>query len=160
MHNLSDSVCILSVHFKTQRSTLGVILQESSIWFLFIYFKTWYFIHWSSLIRQGWIVSKRDLPASTFQAWSYSTQYHTCFGVFCLFVFLIWVLGTKFGCSCLYNVFVSVSIAVIKYHNQKQVGEERVNLAYTSILETIIERSQDRNPNKTGIWRQVLMQRS
>ena len=42
---------------------------------------------------------------------------------------------------------------------QKQVGEERVDLAYTSILLFIIKGSQDRNSNRAGTWRQELMQR-
>jgi hypothetical protein len=42
---------------------------------------------------------------------------------------------------------------------KKQVGEERVYLAYTSILLVIIKRSQDRNSNRAGTWRQELMQR-
>jgi hypothetical protein len=50
---------------------------------------------------------------------------------------------------------IGVTIAMIKYHDQKQVGEERVYLAYTSIAEGI----QGRNLNRTGIWRQELMKR-
>jgi hypothetical protein len=42
---------------------------------------------------------------------------------------------------------------------EKQVGEERVNSAYTSILLFIIEGSQDRNSNRAGTWRQELMKR-
>jgi hypothetical protein len=43
---------------------------------------------------------------------------------------------------------------------KKQVGEERIYLAYTSMLLFIIEGSQDRNSNRAGSWRQELMQRS
>jgi hypothetical protein len=42
---------------------------------------------------------------------------------------------------------------------KKQVGEERVYLPYTSTLLLIDARSQDRKPNRVGIWRQELMQR-
>ena len=42
---------------------------------------------------------------------------------------------------------------------QKQVGEERVYLAYTSTSLFIIEVSQDRNFNRAGTWRQELMQK-
>ena len=42
---------------------------------------------------------------------------------------------------------------------KKQVGEERVYSAYTSISLLIIEGSQDRNSNRAGSWRQELMQR-
>ena len=44
------------------------------------------------------------------------------------------------------SVLVWVSIAIMKYTmTSKQVGEERIYLAYTSILERITEGSQDRN---------------
>jgi hypothetical protein len=42
---------------------------------------------------------------------------------------------------------------------KKQVGEERVHSIYTSSLLFITEGSQDRNSNRTGSWRQELMQR-
>ena len=41
----------------------------------------------------------------------------------------------------------------------KQVGKERVYWAYISTLWSIIERSQERNSNRAGPWRQKLMQR-
>ena len=41
----------------------------------------------------------------------------------------------------------------------KQVGEERVCLAYTSTILFIREGSQGRNSNRAGIWRQELIQR-
>jgi hypothetical protein len=41
---------------------------------------------------------------------------------------------------------------------KKQVGEERVYLANTSTA-LFIEGSQDRSSNRTGFWRQELMQR-
>jgi hypothetical protein len=43
---------------------------------------------------------------------------------------------------------------------KKQVGEERVYLAYTSTLLFITKGSQDRNSHRAGTWRQELMQRS
>lgn len=42
---------------------------------------------------------------------------------------------------------------------KKQVGKEIVHLAYTSILLFIIKRSQDKNSNRTGTWKQELTQR-
>jgi hypothetical protein len=42
---------------------------------------------------------------------------------------------------------------------KKEVGEERVYLAYTSTLLFTAEGSQDSNSNSTGTWRQELMQR-
>jgi hypothetical protein len=68
-----------------------------------------------------------------------------------------------FTCFCLPSVEIQgichcfrVSTVVMKHQNQKQVGEERAHLAYTSI---IIEASQDKNSNRAGTWRQELMQR-
>jgi hypothetical protein len=42
----------------------------------------------------------------------------------------------------MYCVVVRVSIPVIKYHDQKQMVEERVCLTYTSISLLIIKESQ------------------
>ena len=47
----------------------------------------------------------------------------------------------------------------MKHHGQKQVGEEKLYLAYTSTLLFIIEGSQDKNSNRAGTWRQELTQR-
>ena len=47
----------------------------------------------------------------------------------------------------------------MKHRDQKQLAEERVNLAHASIALLIIEGSQDRNSNWAGTWRQELMQR-
>jgi hypothetical protein len=44
---------------------------------------------------------------------------------------------------------------MMKHHEQKQVEEGRVYVAYTSI----IEGSQHRNSNRAETWRQELMQR-
>jgi len=58
-----------------------------------------------------------------------------------------------------FTMLLWVTITVMKHHDQKQIGEERVCLVYTSILPSITEGSQDRNPNKAGTWRQELRQR-
>jgi hypothetical protein len=42
--------------------------------------------------------------------------------------------------------------------SKKQVGEEKVYSAYTSVWLFIMERSQDRNSNRTVTCRQELMQ--
>ena len=47
----------------------------------------------------------------------------------------------------------------MKHHDQKQIGEEKVYLAYTSTSLFIIKGSQDRNSSRAGTWRQELMQR-
>ena len=51
------------------------------------------------------------------------------------------------------------TISVMKHHDQKQLGEERVYLTYSSTSLFIIERSQDRSSHKEGTWTQELMQR-
>ena len=48
---------------------------------------------------------------------------------------------------------------MIKHHEQKQLGEERVYLVSTSRSLFIIRNHQDRNSNRAGTWRQELMQR-
>jgi hypothetical protein len=58
------------------------------------------------------------------------------------------------------GVLVRDTVAALKHHDQKQAGERRVYLAYTSTLSSIIEGSQSRNSNRAGAWRQELMQRS
>ena len=57
------------------------------------------------------------------------------------------------------DVFVRVTVAVMKHHDQKQLGEEKACLAYASMLLLIIEGNQDRKSDTAGIWRQELMQR-
>jgi hypothetical protein len=57
------------------------------------------------------------------------------------------------------SVLVRVSIPAQNVMTKKQVGEERVNSAYTSMLLFITKGSQDRNSHRTGTWRQELMQR-
>jgi hypothetical protein len=42
-------------------------------------------------------------------------------------------------------VLVRVTIAVMKHHDQKQLGEERVNSAHSSTSLFIIKGNQDRN---------------
>ena len=46
--------------------------------------------------------------------------------------------------------FLSLVRVMMKYHNQKQVGEERVYLADTSISLFSPEGSQDRKSNRAG----------
>jgi hypothetical protein len=58
-----------------------------------------------------------------------------------------------------HDVFFGVNIAVLKCHDQKQVVEKRVYVAYTSTLYSITEISQGRNSSRAGTWRQELMQR-
>jgi hypothetical protein len=47
----------------------------------------------------------------------------------------------------------------LKKHDQKQLKEESICLAYTSTSLFFTEASQDRNSNRAGNWRQELMQR-
>jgi hypothetical protein len=47
------------------------------------------------------------------------------------------------------SVLVRVSIAVMKHHDPKQVGEERAYLAYTSTSLFIIKGSQDQNSKQS-----------
>jgi hypothetical protein len=54
---------------------------------------------------------------------------------------------------------LSVTIAVMTHHNQKQGEEERVYLACASTLLSIIEGSWNKNLNRAGTWRLELMQR-
>jgi hypothetical protein len=51
-----------------------------------------------------------------------------------------------------------VTITVLKHYDQKQIREESVYLAYTSILLLIIKGSQD-GTQTAGVWRQELAQR-
>ena len=59
-----------------------------------------------------------------------------------------------------YKLLVRDSMAVIKHHDKKQLGEERIYLAYPSTSLFIIRRSQDRTLNKAESWRWKLTQRS
>lgn len=75
--------------------------------------------------------SSKDLPTILPQNRSFTLMPHYAGTNFCLtsgFLLLQWM----------------------KHHNQKQVGEERVDLAY-------IEGNQDKNTNEAGSWRQGLM---
>ena len=47
-------------------------------------------------------------------------------------------------------VFVRISTKIMKHHDQNQVVEERVYLAYTSTALFITEGSQNRNSNMAG----------
>jgi hypothetical protein len=59
-----------------------------------------------------------------------------------------------------HTVLVGVSIALIKYHAKKQVGKERVYLAYISVSLFVIEGSQDRKLKHGRTWRQKLVQKT
>jgi hypothetical protein len=54
------------------------------------------------------------------------------------------------------SVLVRVTIAVMKHHDQNQVGEEKVYSIYTSTSQLIIKGSQNRNSSRAGTWRQEL----
>ena len=51
----------------------------------------------------------------------------------------------------------SVTSIVRKHHGQKQLGKERIYLAYTSPSLFTIEGSQSRNSNKAETWKEELM---
>ena len=57
-------------------------------------------------------------------------------------------------------VLVLVSIVAKERHDQKARWEERAYPAYTCTALFIVKGSQDRNSNRSGTWRQELMQRS
>ena len=65
--------------------------------------------------------------------------------VSCLLYFITWYLSL--------DLWVRLNTMT-----KKQVGEEKVYLAYTSTLLFITEGSQDRNSNRAGTWRQELME--
>jgi type VI protein secretion system component Hcp len=50
-----------------------------------------------------------------------------------------------------------VAIALTKQHDQNEIEEKRVYLAYTSITLFITKRNQERNSNWAGSWRQKLI---
>jgi hypothetical protein len=55
---------------------------------------------------------------------------------------------------------VRVTIAVMKYPDQKQHGEEgRVSLVYNFTPSLIIKESSDRNSSRAGTWNQEPIQR-
>jgi hypothetical protein len=49
-------------------------------------------------------------------------------------------------------------VAVIKHHDQKQLGEGEIYLAYASTSLFITEGKQNRNTSRAGTWREELMQ--
>lgn len=51
--------------------------------------------------------------------------------------------------SCLHAVLVRVTMAVMEHHDQKQLREERVDLAFISQV-TVLEENQNRNSSKAG----------
>lgn len=68
-------------------------------------------------------------------------------------------LSSLFPLPFLTSVLIRVTAAVMKHCGQKQVGEERVDLACASTLLFISKGSQDRSSNRAGTWKQELMQR-
>jgi hypothetical protein len=73
---------------------------------------------------------------------------------------VILYLNSCFESVCPLNtVLVRVPIAVMKHHDQKQVREKSIHLAYSTTFRTITEGSQGRNLNLVGTWRQELIQR-
>ena len=56
------------------------------------------------------------------------------------------------------SVLLRVAIADMRYHDLKQLEEERVYLAYNCISLIWHEGSRDRNSSRGGTWRQELMQ--
>lgn len=64
------------------------------------------------------------------------------------------VAGMKGISHCL-----RVSIALIKYHNQKQLGKKKVYFKYSFTPQSITKDSQGRNSKRAGNWQQELMQR-
>jgi hypothetical protein len=52
--------------------------------------------------------------------------------------------------TCERDIVVRVTIAVMKHHEQKQVGEERVCSAYTFTSQFISKGSQKRNSSRVG----------
>ena len=54
------------------------------------------------------------------------------------------------------SMLVRVTVALMK---QKQRGQQRFYLVYTSTSQSTLEGSQDRNSNGAGTWKQKLMQR-
>jgi hypothetical protein len=57
------------------------------------------------------------------------------------------------------SILVKVYIPAQNIMTKKQVGEERVYSAYTSMLLFITKGSQDRNSHRAGTWRQKLVQK-
>jgi hypothetical protein len=56
------------------------------------------------------------------------------------------------------SVLLRVAIADMRYHDLKQLEEERVYLAYNCISLIWHEGSRDRNSSRGGTWRQELME--
>jgi uncharacterized protein Veg len=57
-------------------------------------------------------------------------------------------------------VLARISMAMMKHHGQKELGEEWVYLPDTSTSLFIIKGNQDRNLKRAETWSQMLMQRS
>jgi hypothetical protein len=48
---------------------------------------------------------------------------------------------------------------MMKQHDQKQLGGERVCLAYNSTSQSITERSRNKKSKRAGKWRQELIRK-
>jgi hypothetical protein len=57
------------------------------------------------------------------------------------------------------SLLIRVSVAVIKYHDQRQLGGGKSYFSYTSISQFISQGGQARNSSRVGIWKQELMQK-
>ena len=55
--------------------------------------------------------------------------------------------------------YVHITISVMRHHDRKQLGEDKVYLPGTSTSLCIIKWNQNKNSNQAGTWRQELMQR-
>lgn len=55
-------------------------------------------------------------------------------------------------------IFVKVTVAVMKQHYKKKLGEEKVYVVCTSTSQFIIEGRRSKNSVRTKIWREELMQ--
>jgi hypothetical protein len=52
---------------------------------------------------------------------------------------------------------VRITVAILKHHDQNQLGDERVYFTHRSIEQFIIKISEGRTSNRAGTWRQELM---
>jgi hypothetical protein len=55
-------------------------------------------------------------------------------------------------------VLVTVSIAVMKHHSTKKLGEEMIGFS-AHFQVSVTEKDQGRNSHRAGTWRRELMQR-
>lgn len=85
--------------------------------------------------------------------WGFSV--HRSLTAACGEALALWLCTLQLG-ECL----TYVTIAVMKHHDQKQSGEERVYLTYTPTLLSIIKGIQDKfRTIQEGFWTQELTER-